>query len=209
VREPTSGPVEEVLDHLTAVVEEARALPMSASCVLHRGEVLDLLDEARAALPPELQDARRLLAQREEIAQRSRDEAEHLVDQGRAEAERLIEQARQEQARLVEATAVFSRAQAEADRLLEQAQAEADRVVAQASADARAMRSQTEEYVDGKLAGFEDVLSATLATVQRGRDRLSGHAPADADHDRADDGAGPGDRRAAGAAPRSERRPRA
>ena len=116
-----SGAVEEVLDHLAAVVEDARAVPMSASCVVHRGEVLDLVDEARAALPAELEDARRLLAQREELTARSREEAERLVAQGRAEAERLVEQAREEQARLVEATAVFSRAQAEADRLLDEA----------------------------------------------------------------------------------------
>jgi hypothetical protein len=33
------------------LVEEARGVPLSASCVVHRGEMLELLDEARAALP--------------------------------------------------------------------------------------------------------------------------------------------------------------
>ena len=178
-----SGALEEVLDHLGALVEDARAVPMSASCVVHRGEVLDLVDEARAALPAEIEQARRVLAEREELAARSRAEADRVVEQGRAEAERLVEQAREEQSRLVEATAVFSRAQTEADRLLEQSQAEADRLVAQASADARAMRLQTEDYVDGKLAGFEEVLATTLATVQRGRDRLSGRGDAGPDRE--------------------------
>ena len=152
-----SSDVESVLDHLSATVEDARALPMSASCVVNRTEVLDLVDDARRLLPGELASARRLLAERES-----------LVEQGRAQAERLVEQGRQEQERLVAATAVFTRAQAEADRLLEDARAQAE-----------AMRVQTEDYVDAKLANFEVVLSKTLATVQRGRERLTGHTDLD------------------------------
>ena len=147
-----SADLEEVLDHLTALVEDARALPMSSSCVVHRGEVLDLVDEARRVLPAELAEARRVLADRE-----------RLLEQARADAERIVQQGQQEQARLVEATAVYTRAQAEADRMLDQAHAEAE-----------GMRLQTEDYVDAKLANFENVLSTTLATVQRGRERLSG-----------------------------------
>ena len=31
------------------MVEEARGVPLSASCVVHRGEMLGVLDEAKAA----------------------------------------------------------------------------------------------------------------------------------------------------------------
>jgi len=152
VSRSSSADLEEVLDHLTALVEDARALPMSSSCVVHRGEVLDLVDEARRVLPAELDQARRVLADRD-----------RLLEQARAEAERLVQSGREEQARLVEATAVYTRAQAEADRVLDAA-----------SAEAEAMRLQTEDYVDAKLANFENVLTSTLTTVQRGRERLSG-----------------------------------
>ena len=157
----SSADLEEVLDHLTALVEDARALPMSASCVVHRAEVLDLVDEARRVVPVELEQARRVIAERD-----------RLLEQARVQAERLVEQGREEQGRLVEATAVYTRAQAEADRMLEQA-----------SDAAEAMRLQTEDYVDAKLANFEVVLSTTLATVQRGRERLSGRTDLDALHD--------------------------
>ena len=154
----SSADLEEVLDHLTALVEDARALPMSASCVVNRAEVLDLVDEARRVVPVELAEARRVIAERD-----------RLLEQARVQAERLVEQGREEQSRLVEATAVYTRAQAEADRMLEQATDEAE-----------AMRLQTEDYVDAKLANFEVVLSTTLATVTRGRERLSGRSELDA-----------------------------
>ena len=37
---------------------------------------------------------------------------------------------------------------------------------------ARAMRLETEDYIDQKLAGFEVVLERTMAAVQKGRERL-------------------------------------
>ena len=37
----SSADLEEVLDHLTALVEDARSVPMSSSCVVHRGELLE------------------------------------------------------------------------------------------------------------------------------------------------------------------------
>lgn len=144
--------LEDVLDHISTVVEQARALPMSASCVVNRDEVLGLLDDARATLPSALARAERVLRERDGILARATEEARQVV-----------EQAHVEQSRLVEATAVFSRAQAESDRLLSDARA-----------DAEAMRLQTEDYVDAKLANFEVVLAKTLATVERGRSRLSG-----------------------------------
>ena len=39
----------EALDELVTIVEEARGLPMTASCVVPRGDVLELLDDVRDA----------------------------------------------------------------------------------------------------------------------------------------------------------------
>src|SRR2546421_10893465 len=41
----------EALDELVTIVEEARGLPMTSSCVVPRGDILELLDEVRDALP--------------------------------------------------------------------------------------------------------------------------------------------------------------
>ena len=37
--------VHEKLDEITALVENARAMPMSASCIVNRAEVVTLLEE--------------------------------------------------------------------------------------------------------------------------------------------------------------------
>jgi hypothetical protein len=53
--------VHEKLDELTAALESARAMPMSASCIVNRGEILALIDDIRELLPEEFRHAQMLL----------------------------------------------------------------------------------------------------------------------------------------------------
>lgn len=149
--------VHEKLDELTAIVENARSMPMSASCVINRGEVLGLLAEVRELLPEEFRHAQMLLADRESV-----------VDEGRREAQRLIVEAEQERLSLTAETEVVS-----------EARRQADRTRSEAAEEARRMRSEVDDYVDTKLANFEVVLEKTLNAVHRGRDKLRGRSPAE------------------------------
>jgi vacuolar-type H+-ATPase subunit H len=146
------------LDEVVTHVESARAMPMSASCIVNRPELVTLLEELRSLLPEEIDLAEQLLAGRDRV-----------VDEGRAEADRIIAQAHEERGRLVSETEVYAQAQIEAGRLL-----------ADAGQDAESMRSQVDEYVDAKLATFEITLNKTLAAVARGRDKLRGRGEMEA-----------------------------
>ena len=144
--------VHDKLDELTALVENARSMPMSASCVVNRGEVLGLLEEIRELLPEEFRHAQMLLADRESV-----------LDEGRREVERLLDRAEQER-----------RALTAQEEIVVEANREAERIKSAAAAEAARMRSEVDDYVDTKLANFEVVLEKTLAAVHRGRDKLSG-----------------------------------
>src|ERR1019366_6126706 len=109
-----------------SMVEEARGVPLSASCVVHRGELLELLDDARNALPHDFAVAQQILDTREQI-----------LEEARASADALIGHAREEVARKVEETEIVYEARAEAKRIL-----------AEAEADARVQRNEIEVYID-------------------------------------------------------------
>ena len=140
------------LDELTALIENARAMPMSASCVINRAEVLGHLDEIRALLPTEISDARQVIGEKKAV-----------IAEGQTEAQRIIEAAKAERARLISKTEVVRDAGREAERLLSAARADAER-----------MRLEIDDYVDGKLANFEVVLHKTLKAVEKGRSKISG-----------------------------------
>ncbi|MEU1628381.1 cell division initiation protein [Streptomyces sp. NPDC020096] len=157
--------VQKKLDEIVAAVEGARSMPMSASCVVNRGELLALLSEVRNALPDSLSQAQALLGDRE-----------LMVAEAQAEAERIIASAHEQRGSLVSDTEVARRSQAEADRILAEARQEAEEI-----------RAEADEYVDSKLANFEVVLTKTLGSVDRGREKLLGRGPGIDEHGMADE----------------------
>ncbi len=68
----TLARADEVLTELIELVETARTLPMSSSCVVPRERTLDLLDALRDVLPPELAEARRVVGPARPDAERGR-----------------------------------------------------------------------------------------------------------------------------------------
>lgn len=150
--------VHDKLDELVALVENARSMPMSASAIINRSEVLGLLEEVRALLPEEFRHAQLLLADRESV-----------VDEGRREAARIIGRAEDERVALTADTEVVT-----------ESQRQAAEIRAEALEEANTMRAEIDDYVDTKLANFEVVLDKTLAAVQRGREKLSGRSDREA-----------------------------
>lgn len=147
--------VQKKLDEIVAAVGSARSMPMSASCVINRAELLAQLEEVRKALPGSLAQAQELIGGREQ-----------MVEEARREAERIIESAHAQRGSLISDTEVARRSQDEADRILAEARREADEVKAEA-----------DDYVDSKLANFEVVLTKTIGSVDRGREKLLGRGP--------------------------------
>jgi cell division septum initiation protein DivIVA len=142
--------VHDNLDEIATLVENARSMPMSSSCIVSRSDLLGLLEDLRELLPEEIHHAELILGDREAV-----------LEEGRREADRLLVEAEQERARLVAETAVLAAAHAEAAQVVAEARAEAER-----------LHRETEDFVDGRLASFEIVLTKTLGTVARGRERL-------------------------------------
>jgi F0F1-type ATP synthase membrane subunit b/b' len=134
------------------MIDEARGVPLSASCVVHRGEILEILEGARDYLPADLFEAEKLLATRDQI-----------IEDGRVSAETMIATAREDVSRMVEQTAIVQSARDEAQRILDEAR---DLAAAE--------REEVEAYIDGRLATLEVILNKTMEAVARGRERLEG-----------------------------------
>ncbi|MFI1280696.1 DivIVA domain-containing protein [Streptomyces sp. NPDC020858] len=147
--------VQKKLDEIVAAVGGARSMPMSASCVINRAELLAQLEEVRQALPGSLAQAQELIGGREQ-----------MVEDARREAERIIDAAHNQRGSLISDTEIARRSQAEADRILDEARREAEEI-----------RAEADDYVDSKLANFEVVLTKTIGSVDRGREKLLGRGP--------------------------------
>jgi hypothetical protein len=132
------------------MVSTAKAMPLSASVLVSREELLEVLQAASDRFPDELRRARWLLREKEEfLADRAR-EAEALMADVRAQAEHMVSRS----------------------EMVRQANLVAQRILDDANEESRRLRHEAEDYCDQKLAGMEIVLDRITRTVRAGREKL-------------------------------------
>jgi hypothetical protein len=179
---------DELLTELIETVETARALPMSTSCVLPRERILDLLDELREVMPPEMNEARILIAARDrvlgdaqeaanQLRQQAVDEADavladakHIAEQqlgdARQESDDLVRAARAEHARLVSTTAVHQAAARAATVLREEAERYQAQIAAEAQAYDTQVRADADRYAADSRAEAERYATKLTADAE-------------------------------------------
>ena len=152
------------LQQIVELVEQAKSMPLSASVLINKEEILEHLNAAQAELPEEVKQARWVVKDRED-----------LLTKARRSGEALVARAHEERARLLSEQEVVRGANDEAERVLTEAREQA-----------RQIRLEAEDYVDAKLAQFEIVLEKTwnelqrsIDQVRRGREKLRGITPAE------------------------------
>ena len=144
---------EMLLRRVSDMISGARPMPLSASVMINKEEVLELLDEAIERLPDELRAARWLLKERDEFLAKTRRDADDILDEARARAERMVQRT----------------------EVVKAAELRARQTIDAADEEARRLRLESEDYCDQKLASFEIVLERTLKTVAAGRSKLQGN----------------------------------
>ena len=144
--------VRDRLAELRDAIEQARSMPMSASAVVNRAEVLEMVDAVGEALEQAFSEATEVV-----------DDREAVVAAGQTEADDILNRAQVESDRLVGESHVYQVAQGRAQEIEEAARREAEE-----------LRAETDKYIEDKLANFELTLDRTLDVVRRGRARLVG-----------------------------------
>lgn len=140
-----------VLTTLREQVQNAKAVPMSASCMVNRAETLALIDKALAVLVEDTREAERVTATSLETLERAQ-----------AEAAQIIATAEEKATYLAGSTPVMEKAKAQAAALERRSIAEAE-----------ALRREADAYVDGRIASFEAALQKTMGQVRTMRERLA------------------------------------
>jgi len=147
---PTGGLLD-ILDDLAGLLENARTVPLSSNIKVDRDQVLGLVDELRDALPTQVARADDLLT-----------EARRTLDDAHRQAEEIVATARTRAIELVDA-----------EQVVVQATSRAAEIVDEAERKAAGLRSDADEYCDGRLADFQADLEKLMSQVRAGRGRLA------------------------------------
>jgi cell division septum initiation protein DivIVA len=174
----------ETVDELTTVIENARSVPMSGSCMVPRDHLLDLLDDLRESLPEDVQAAGAIVEQRTEILQQAQEEAERLTGRTREESDQLLSSAHRQREEMLgtarrqrdeliaqaqsESEELIAEAEVEAERLVEEGRREREALIADAVAEHERLITETEVY-RGAVSRADELGAQTAADVARMR----------------------------------------
>ena len=130
--------VDELLDMLFEMIDEAKSLPLSSDkCIVERDKALDLLDEIRAQFPMELAEAKKLIAARTEYIASAKREAELIRKQAEDQAKQMLAQ----------------------DELMAQAKQKGNEMIRTAEERSRELRRAANEYCEDVMRRVEEALS--------------------------------------------------
>lgn len=177
----------ENLDELVSVVETARGVLVSGSCVVPRGHVLDLLDDLRDALPAEMEEAHAILEQRTDLLMTAEDEARRMVAEARAEAAQVRAEAQDEAEQGValahgQAESALAASRTESQALAQQGRADFERAVTAGQREHARLVSEMAVHQAAHSAAEQLLAEATaraerlVAEATSRADRIGGEA---------------------------------
>ena len=150
--------VDEMLDELFEMIDEAKNAPLSSEkCIIERDKALDLIEDIKAQFPVELAEARKILNARNEYVAAAKREADEIRKRAEIEANQMVSEA-----------PVMGKARQMANDLM-----------AQAEQDAKKVRRSANEYCLDILRRTEEALADAHSEMSQTYTRFhSAMAPA-------------------------------
>jgi hypothetical protein len=118
--------------------------------VLDQAAILELIDQLRVAVPPEVAQARRVTEEATRIAERAREEGETVIARAQEQAARMLED----------------------KELVQMAKQRAAEIIDTATREAADIRRGGDEYAAGVLIRLEGECIKALTSIKRGIDML-------------------------------------
>ncbi len=149
--------VEELLDMLYELIDEAKNVPLSSErCIIDRDKALDLLDDIKAQFPIELAEAKKLVAARTDYINSAKQEADSIRRQAEDRARQMVAQ----------------------DEILLQTRQRANEIVRQADERSRELRKSANDYCEDALRRTEEAIAEALGEVKESRSKFRAAANA-------------------------------
>ena len=143
--------VEELLDMLFDMIDEAKSLPLTSDkCIIERDKALDLLDDIRSQFPMELAEAKKLVAARTEYIASAKREGELIRKQAEDQAKQMLAE----------------------DELLAQARQKSSELVRTAEERSRELRRAANDYCEDALRRTEEAVSEAYDEIKKSRARF-------------------------------------
>lgn len=149
--------VEELLDMLFDMVDEAKNVPLSSDkCMIERDRALDLIDDIRAQFPVELTEAKKVMASRADMLSSAKREADAIRKSAEDKARQMVSE----------------------DVITLQAKQRANEMMQQAEERSRELKRSANEYCEDALRRTEEAVAEAYDEIKKSRARFRAAAGA-------------------------------
>ena len=149
--------VEELLDMLFEMIDEAKNVPLSGDkCMIERDRALDLIDDIRSQFQVELSEAKKMMANRAEMVASAKREADSIRKAAEDRARQLLAE----------------------DVITLQAKQRANEMMQQAEERSRELKRAANEYCEDALRRTEEAVAEAYDEIKQSRARFRAAAGA-------------------------------
>ena len=131
-------------------MEKSRNVPFSTKCVVDREEILEIIKEIRLKLPDEIKQAKWIKEERQRILVEAQNEANDIIKEAENRIISMIDE----------------------HEITRKAYEKKVEIIETANEMSREIKTGTEEYADGVLAGIEVALEDALKVIKNNRKEL-------------------------------------
>ena len=143
--------VEELLNEIQAIMEDAKAVPLTGGkSLIDTEQIMDIIDEIQDSLPSEVRQAKNIVADRSQI-----------ISDAKHEAEDIIRQAEERKKQIVDQSEIVRAAHAQANEILNDVKAK--------TAD---MRRAAGEFVEDIMKKTDEAISFQLTELRKTRQNI-------------------------------------
>lgn len=142
--------VVELLNELEEMVEKGNSIPFSSKALVNPEEFVEIVDEIRTALPPEIAEARKIVAEKKQILFEAQADADRMKNDVEGKLRQMIDE----------------------DEITKTAQTQAEIIIENAQTQAKEIRVGTQHYSDKILYNLQVKLKELNDQIEENRKQL-------------------------------------
>jgi len=157
--------LQNLIEELEEIVENATKVPLSSKCMIDREEVLEIIQQFRLNYPEEIKQAQWVKKERERILNESRQEASNIVEAANQKVVQMVNETEIIKIAKTKADEIVKEAEMQGDRIVEEATSEGDQIMQEADVRANEYKNRAQTYADSLLSTVESMATIAKDTV--------------------------------------------
>ena len=157
--------LQNLIEELEEIVENATKVPLSSKCMIDREEVLEIIQQFRLNYPEEIKQAQWVKKERERILNESRQEANNIIEAANQKVVQMVNETEIIKIAKTKADEIVKEAEMQGDQIVEEATTQGDQIMQEADVRANEYKNRAQVYADSLLSTVESMATIAKDTV--------------------------------------------